>query len=178
MILKQEKMILDWMRKIHQLEYAHRYESLQWIMRHKIIGISAFALSTIIAFSYRFPKVDIDTYERLPFFIKQDFFVAFSATAVAILTGLQTFLKPNEKAELHKNTGSGYEKLRHKIELILTTQHSDWELKNKIESIKDEWEGLDAINVTNRNFEQGKKKVRSFKKYPKELDFLDDVSES
>jgi hypothetical protein len=174
---RQRKMLLDWMRKIHQLEYAHRFESLQWIVRHKWIGISAFVLSTIIAFSFRFPEIDAATYERLPFFLRKDVFIALASTAIAILTGLQTFLKPNEKAELHKNTGSNYEKLRHRIEVILTTEFTDWELKNRIELIKEEWEGLDAINVTKKNFESGKKKVKSFGKYPKELDFLDDVEE-
>jgi hypothetical protein len=45
----------------------------------------------------------------------------------------------------------------------------------KLEIIKDEWESLDAINVSNRNFLNGKNKVKSFNKYPKELDFLEDV---
>ena len=49
---KQKRVLLDWMRKIHQLEYAHRFESLKWANAHKWIGISAFVLSLIIAFWY------------------------------------------------------------------------------------------------------------------------------
>jgi hypothetical protein len=172
---QQRKMLLDWMRKIHQLEYAHRYESLKWNSQHRWIGISAFVLSILIAFSFRFPKVEPNTYEQLPFFIHQDFFVAFFSMAVAILTGLQTFLKPNEKTELHKTTGSNYEKLRHRIEVILTIGLPDLELKNRIELVKNEWEGLDAINVSKQNFNKGKERVKSLGKYPKELDFLPDV---
>jgi len=75
----------------------------------------------------------------------------------------------------HKNTGSNYEKLRHRIEFILTTEFQEWELKKRIEMIKEEWEGLDAINVSKKYFDEGKLKVKSFKKYPKELDFLPDI---
>ncbi|SHG16426.1 SLATT domain-containing protein [Flagellimonas flava] len=171
----QRKMLLDWMRKVHQLEYAHRFESIKWVKFHERIGYGAFVLSIIIAFSFRFPEVDAKTFEGLPFFLKQNFFVAFASTVVALLTGLQTFLKPNEKAEQHKNTGSNYERLRHRIEFILTTPFSKTETKNRIELIKEEWENLDAINVSDKNFGKGKDKVKTFGKYPKELDFLEDV---
>jgi hypothetical protein len=173
----QKKMLLDWMRKVHQLEYAHRYQSIYWVNFHRIIGYSAFGLSTIIAFSFRFPSVESDVFQTLPFIFQQDFFVAFASTAVALLTGLQTFLKPNEKAEQHKNTGSNYEKIRHRIELVLTMNFTDTELLNRVELIKEEWEGLDAINVGNKYFYKGKEKVKSFEKYPKELDFLEDVKD-
>tara|TARA_R110002126_G_scaffold150334_1_gene296515 strand:+ start:2701 stop:3045 length:345 start_codon:yes stop_codon:yes gene_type:complete len=111
----------------------------------------------------------------LPFFLKQNFFVAFASTAVALFTGFQTFLKPNEKAEQHKNTGSNYEKIRHRIEFILTTKFTESERKNRIDMVKDEWENLDAINVSNKNFQKGKDKVKTFGKYPEELAFLEDV---
>ncbi|WP_298363638.1 SLATT domain-containing protein [uncultured Lutibacter sp.] len=171
----QRKMLLDWMRKVHQLEYAHRFESIKWVKVHRWIGYGAFVLSTIIAFSFRFPEVEVETYKKLPFFLKQNFFIAFSSTIVALLTGLQTFLKPNEKAEQHKNTGSNYERLRHRIEFILTTKFSVTETKSRIELVKEEWENLDAINTSDKNFKKGKNKIKSFGKYPKELDFLPDI---
>ncbi|WP_324023649.1 SLATT domain-containing protein [Maribacter sp. BPC-D8] len=171
----QKKMLLDWMRKVHQLEYAHRFESIKWVKVHRWIGYGAFVLSIIIAFSFRFPEVDIKTFDNLPFFLKQNFFVAFASTVVALLTGFQTFLKPNEKAEQHKNTGSNYEKIRHRIEFILTTKFTESERKNRIDLVKDEWENLDAINVSNKNFQKGKNKVKTFGKYPEELAFLEDV---
>lgn len=172
---KQNKMILDWMRKIHQMEYAHRYESIYWTNSEKIIGLSAFILSTLVAFSYRFPGVDKATFESLPFFVKKDFLIPLISTVIAILTGLVTFLKPSEKSETHKKTANNYEKLRHKIELLITTHHSDDDLTDRLNNIKDDWESLDAINVQNKFFAKGKRQVKSFKKYPKELDFLDDV---
>lgn len=172
----QKKMILDWMRKIHQLEYAHRYESLYWSNKSEILGISAFFITTIIASSYVFPPIGLKLYNCLPFFFEQSFFIPIASAIVAVITGLQTFQKPSEKSEIHKKTGSNYEKLRHRIEIILTTDYSKKELKKKLENIKEEWESLDSINVSKEYFDEGKIKVTSFNKYPKELDFLDDIN--
>jgi len=173
---KQQNMMLDWMRKIHQLEYAHRYESLHYSKLERIVGISAFVLTTLVAFSYRFPSVEPDIFDSLPFFLKHNFFVPIGSAIAAILTGILTFLKPSERSETHKKTGSNYEKLRHRIELIITSSElHEKEFTKKMASIKEDWDDLDAINVSNRHFIQGKNKVNSFKKYPKELSFLDDV---
>jgi len=172
---KQYKMTLDWMRKIHQLEYAHRFESIYYSKFEKWIGISAFIITTLVAFSYRFPTVETEFYNYLPFFCKHSYFVPIASTVAAILTGLSAFLKPSEKSETHKKTGSSYEKLRHRIELILTSDNKENEMSEKLEIIKQEWESLDAINVSNRYFIKGKDKVKSFNKYPKELDFLEDI---
>ncbi|MBK6993367.1 MAG: hypothetical protein IPH31_00010 [Lewinellaceae bacterium] len=65
---KQYKMVLDWMRKIHQLEYAHRYESIFYANAEKWIGISAFVITTLVAFSFRIPNVEPQLYQELPFF--------------------------------------------------------------------------------------------------------------
>ena len=175
MTQEQRNMLLDWMRKIHQLEYAHRFESLYWEKIRFITGLGAFIFSTIIAFSFRLPKLSQEYFDLLPLFLHHAHFVAITSFIVAILTGYQTFTKPNEKALTHKNTGSNYEKLRHRIEFILTTELQEWELKKRIEMVKEEWEGLDAINVSKKYFDEGKQKVKSFNKYPKELDFLPDI---
>lgn len=172
---ERKKMILDWMRKVHQLEYAHRYQSTNYVMVERWLGISAFVITTLVAFSFRFPKVEPETYQNLPFVVKQEFFVPFASFLAAVLTGLITFLRPNERSETHKKTGSNYEKLRHRIELLITSQLGDSEVDKELNEIKKEWDTLDAINVANRFFLKGKEKVKSFNKYPKELDFLDDV---
>ncbi len=172
---ERRKLILDWMRKVHQMEYAHRYQSINYVKVERWLGISAFVITTFVAFSYRFPKVEAETLKNLFFLFKQDFFIPFASFLAAVLTGLITFLRPNERSETHKKTGSNYEKLRHRIELLFTSQLGDDEVNKELNEIKKEWDSLDAINVTNRFFIKGKEKVKSFNKYPKELDFLDDV---
>jgi len=173
---ERKKMILDWMRKVHQLEYAHRYQSINYVKIERCLGISAFVITTLIAFSYRFPKVGPETFQRLPFVVKHEFFVPFTSFLAAVLTGLITFLRPNERSETHKKTGSNYEKLRHRIELLITSQLGDSDVDKELNEIKKEWDSLDAINVADRFFVKGKEKVKSFNKYPKELDFLEDIA--
>ena len=68
--------------------------------------------------------------------------------------------------------------MRHRIELILTTEYNEKDINKKLDAIREEWESLDAINVSERYFLKGKEKVKSFNKYPKELDFLDDIRNS
>lgn len=164
---KLKRMLLDWMRKIHQLEYAHCYQSIFWTNLEKLIGISAFIISTIVAFSYRFPKLEI------PWI--QDYLLPFILLTIAILTGIQTFLKPSEKSENHKRIGFNYEKLRHSIELILNTKMPEEKLNREIEIIKNEWADLKTVYVSNKKFNEGKKTVKDLKKYPEELSFLDDI---
>ncbi|AWH73297.1 hypothetical protein DCS32_03725 [Dokdonia sp. Dokd-P16] len=165
----QKKMLLDWMRKIHQLEYAHCYQSIFWSSFEKWIGIGAFIISTIVAFSYRFPEID-STYI-------QSYLFPFALLIVAILTGLQTFLKPSEKAENHKRIGFNYEKLRHSIELILNTKMTNATRNREIEIIKNEWADLKSVYVSTRKFKKGKKVVDDLNKYPEELSFLNTASE-
>ena len=169
---EKRKMILDWMRKIHQLEYANIHQSIYWSNREKWIGISAFALSTLIACSYRFPSLEPETYKNLYFFCKHEFMIPLLTTIVAVLTGLQTFLKPGEKSEAHRKIGNSYEKLRHKIETVLTGDLLGNELNQKIESIRKEWESMEYLNVSPSNFDKGKIRVKSLNKYPEELGFL------
>lgn len=169
---EQKNMLLDWMRKVHQLEYAHRYESLFWSNVHFWVGLSAFGLSLFIAFSFRFPSVDSETFENLIWIGRHSNFVAIGSTLVALLAGYQTFTKPSEKSELHRITGSNYEKLRHNIEMVITSGCSGREYNKKLKQIKLEWDSLDAINVGPRYFNRGKEMAKSFKKYPEELGFL------
>jgi hypothetical protein len=164
----QRLVLLDWARKIHQLEYAHRFESKKWSNVHNGLGIPAFLLASSIALTYKIPKLDSETFSSLPFIFKQEFYIAFCAIVIAILTGLQTFLKPNEKSEIHKSSSNNYEKLRHKLEaLIVTTNFVN--LESRIDNFKDDWSAIDALNVSNKNFNKGKALAKN--KYPDELSF-------
>jgi hypothetical protein len=172
MTAEQRKMILDWMRKVHQLEYAHIYQSIYWTKYEKIVGILAFTLTTLIACSYRFPSLEPTVFKELPFILRHEYMIPLLTTIAAILTGLQTFLKPGEKSESHRKFGNNLEKLRHKIEVILTSNLMEYELNQKIESIRKEWESMDYHNVSMSNFNKGKERAKSFGKYPEELGFL------
>ncbi len=170
----QKLMILDWMRKVHQLEYAHRYESIKWSNRHMWIGYPAFIISLLIAFSFRFPWDTIMQDFGNHWYTNHGFYIAFLTSFVALFTGYQTFVRPNEKAVIHKNTGQHHEKVRHQLEYILTSELDKKNRNKQLEAIRKEWESIDSINVSNKKFKEGKNMVKSFEKYPEELGFIKD----
>ena len=162
---RNELMLLDWMRKIHQLEYAHCYQSIAYSEVERTIGIGAFILTTTVAFTYRFPFID--------FPIIKEYILPLIAFIVAILTGYQTFIKPGEKAEIHRKLGLEYEKIRHEIEPLFisaSSENSDFELSIKI--IKGKWDSLNSLYVNEKHYLKAKEKVKSFERYPNELGFI------
>lgn len=168
---KQRLMLLDWMRKIHQMEYAHRTESMIWSRTHFWIGLSAFILSTLIAISYKFPRVSEQTYESFPNLLRQDVFIGVAAIIISLLTGLQTFLKANERSEKHRTLSRDFEDLRHELETVLNSSNENYNEGEK--KLRDQWKLLDTLNVSNRSFRKAKKRVKGFNKYPEELGFLE-----
>ena len=93
--------------------------------------------------------------------------------SIAILVALQTFLKPLENADKHRTTSATYEKLRHRIEYLLEFFASLDRPEERIQEISKDWAELDSLNVSERNLNRGKVRVKSFDKYPEELGFLD-----
>lgn len=174
----QRKMIVDWMRKIHQLEYAHCFQSVALARIDKIIGFSAFGLTTVVAFIYRFPDIDpcfANNYHLA--LLKKEYSVPFLSLLAALATGLLTFVKASEKATLHHKIGMSYEKLRHEIEVILNGNISQEEVNLEIERIEKIWAELNTAYVSEKYFQMGKKRAKSLGKYPRELSFLPDTDE-
>lgn len=165
---KSELLLLDWMRKIHQLEYAHCYQSIFYTKLEKRIGLLSFFLTTTIAFTYRFPFINYP-------WIKE-YVLPLIAFIVAILAGYQTFIKPGEKSETHRKLGLEYEKIRHDIEtlFLLASNPQNSELESKTKEIKSKWDALNTLYVNECYYKQAKDKVNSFNKYLKELDFIPD----
>jgi hypothetical protein len=165
---KVELLLLDWLRKIHQLEYAHCYQSLFYTKLEKWIGISSFILTTTVAFTYRFPFINYP-------WVKE-YILPLIAFIVAILAGYQAFIKPGEKSETHRKLGLEYEKLRHEIEpsYILASNQVHPELEATIKDVKNKWDSINTLYVNECFYTKAKFKVKSFNKYPKELDFIPD----
>lgn len=163
---KNELMLLDWMRKIHQLEYAHCFQSLAYSRIEKRIGIWAFILSTVVAFTYRFPFI---SYPGV-----KEYLLTTITFVVALLTAYQSFIKPGEKAETHRKLGLEYEKLRHDLEplFILASHAQDSQIEDSRNKIKSKWDGLNTLYVNEKYYTKAKEKVSSFKKYPREIDFI------
>lgn len=161
---KHQEVLLDWMRKIHQLEYAHRFESMDLNKWNYRLGIPALLLGAIIG-----SVSVIDTWSG----ITKDIFLSTSGIIVALLSGFQTFVKPQELAEKHKTISSHYEQLRHKIELLLNSESNNESIEAKMEEILREWNNIDAESVSEKIYQQAKEKVKKYQKYPEELGFLE-----
>ena len=168
---KSELLLLDWMRKIHQLEYAHCFQSLFYSKLEKFIGITSFVLTTTVAFTYRFPFIEYP-------WVKE-YILPLIAFIVAILAGYQAFIKPGEKSETHRKLGLEYEKIRHDIEqlYIKASDYQNTNLEMVTKEIKSKWDSLNTIYVSACYYNEAKEKVKSFNKYPKELDFIPDKKE-
>ena len=106
----QKLMTLDWMRKIHILEHAHRLESLRWTKLNSILGIPALLLGALIGIVSSVCDINHMLFVTIT--------SAIGGFVVAAITAIQTFLKPMKISEKHMNTSAVYEKLRHKIEFI------------------------------------------------------------
>lgn len=162
---EQEILLLDWMRKIHQLEYAHRFESLKWNDWNYWLGIPSLIIGSVIGAVSAFCDIE-NTIKNV--------ILSFGGIIIAILTGLQTFLKPQELSEKHKIVSSNYEKIRHQIEYLIVFEKENNVISIEIEKIRNEWNSIETLNASESNFIKAKKRVEKFEKYPKELGFLKD----
>lgn len=160
----QKKLVLDWLRKVHTLEHAHRQEGISWNSYNNWLGIPSLILAALIASLGSICE------------IKDELIISILTTIggviVAILVGIQTFLKPSEFAEKHRLASGTYEKLRHKIEYLLQFQSNEPNVEKLIDEIRLEWNNIDSINVSNKYFMLAKSWVKGLNKYPPELDFL------
>jgi uncharacterized membrane protein YgaE (UPF0421/DUF939 family) len=154
---KKQNVVLDWMRKIHLLEHAHRLESIQWKKRNNWLGIPSLIIASLIA-----PIGGIDALKGC---FLMNLISILGGVLVAILVGLQTFLKPSEIAEKHRQTSNTFEKLRHKLEYIFEFA-GDNEIDAEIDKIRTQWEKIDQLNVSQSNFKKAAEWIDKSNKYP------------
>lgn len=167
-------MVLDWTRKVHQLEYAHCYESIIYAYSHTILSVITLIITTLVASSYQFPQIDKAEYDKLFFLWKQDYFVSIFSTIAAIFTAVITFVRPSEKAEEHRRLGLDYEKIRHDFEKIVTYSYTDWQLEIEADKIKAKWDNLQTKYVTPFNYNRARNKVKNFG-YPSPMSFIQPI---
>ena len=166
---QQKLLLLDWARKVHSLEYGHRLESKSKEGINMWLGIPSIIMATLVAGFASFPKVegsDAKTVVVIGSII--------CSAAVAILTGVQTFIKPSEQAEKHRFFSSLYEALRHKIEQVLVTPDLTSEyVLTQLAKIEKEFHKLreHSPNVSSDNWDKGKAIADNLKSYPKSMKY-------
>ena len=162
---KHKLLALDWMRKIHTLEHAHRIESRHLNTFSEILSWSIVGIPAIIA--------------GLTFYLKQmpndkENFIVW----VAILAGISTLLgtinkviKPSNLSEKHRLNSEKFEHLRHKLEKYIVF-NNDERLELVLDEIQRDWRDLTLHNVKEYNFKRASKMIQNMKAYPKNLAFL------
>lgn len=131
---EQKHLILDWTKKIHILEYAHRFESKRHDKRNLYYGIPSIMIGALIT---------VQIFNNL-----STLFTSIGGCIIAILTGLQTFLKPTELAEKHRRISETYEKLRNRFEYLLVYETDNTSaFQDKLGRIKNDWDNLETLNV-------------------------------
>tara|TARA_B100000787_G_C16172551_1_gene287296 strand:- start:55 stop:552 length:498 start_codon:yes stop_codon:yes gene_type:complete len=155
----KQNVVLDWIRKIHVLEHAHRLESIYWKNTNFYLGIPALIISAIIA-----PITALNETSNSLIIIS-----TVAGVIVAILVGLQTFLKPGEIAEQHRQSSNTFEKLRHKFEFIYEFETDEKKLDKEVNKLRETWGEIDQMNISQTNFKKASEWINDSKKYPEEF---------
>lgn len=161
---KQILLALDWSRKIHILEHAHRIESrklnnFSTILSWLIVLLPAM-ISGIAFYLKQFPD-------------KKDDIILWVAILAALSTLLGTInkvIKPSNLSEIHRKNSEKFEHLRHKLEQHIVF-NNDERLELFLEEIRVEWKKLTLHNVKEYNFQRASKIINKLKRYPNKLEF-------
>jgi len=151
---------MDWMRKLHTLEYAHRYESVRSGRLNLMLGVPVVATSALSGVQVAMPGLHTTLGQV---------FIGLGAAVVGVLAALLTFFKPAEVAEKHRAASFQYESLRHRLEFLLTFNREADDLVIALARLKDEWEALTTPNVTTRTWTRAKARVSEVGTYPESL---------
>jgi hypothetical protein len=163
---KQVLLALDWSRKIHTLEHAHRIESRHLNNFSKALSWSIVALPAIISGTAFYLK-------QLP--EKQEdiiFWVAILAALSTLLGTINKVVKPSDLSEKHRLNSEKFEHLRHKLEQHIVF-NNDERLEIMLDKIRKEWKELTLHNIKEYNFKEASEKIRKMKKYPENLGFIE-----
>lgn len=144
----QLDLLLHWARNTKRAQHAHYRMAGIYRRRYRLIGITVTAItvicgSSVIAdLSKYFPSVEIH--------IKMA--IGLTVLFASALSGFQTFLKLDERAQLHKDTGAAYSAIKRHIDQLIVsvkTNAIDAEVLNNIREKMDAL-GADSPEVDDR----------------------------
>lgn len=145
------------------MEWSHRFEAKKWKTINVMFGITSIVLATIIAAISTIPDInDLVT----------KYIISIGAIIVAILSGVQTFLKPSEMAEKFGKRSDEYEAIRHNLEEIFEFHNEvDNDFLSKLEVIRKSWNKVTSMNTSDSSFRKAGLKIQKDNRYPSKLDF-------
>jgi hypothetical protein len=147
------------------MEWAHRYESQRWRRIHLLLGVTSIVFAAILSAIPNIPTLSENLIKVI---------VPIGAMAIAILSGLQTFLNPLEISDKFRIKSDEFESLRHYIEEIIEF-HCDEQSgeidKERLENIRERWDKIPALNMSSENFKKAGERIGKLNRYPKDLKF-------
>lgn len=122
----QEKLILSWIKRTRESQFAHYECQRKYEKRHLWLGVPSMIMTTLSGAS-----VVKLLQQNAQDWIK---FLAISlALCATLLTALQTFLNNEGKARLHQEAGARYGSLRRKLELLYAEKKYNSNEMSKLE---------------------------------------------
>ena len=141
----------EWEVRLNLAQAGHYAASEKYMFINNILGVPLVVLSSFVSAFLFFDQPGAQEWINLALKI--------SGLIVAILASLQTFMRPAEKAEMHRVKATKYGGLKRKIEQFLCqgASESDWPIFSK--EVITEWNGIaDDSPVTPQSL---RKKVKS-----------------
>lgn len=164
---KQKLLALDWMRKIHTLEHAHRIESRHLNTFSEVLSWSMVLIPAAISGLMFYLNKSTNTSENLILW------VAILAGISVLLGTINKVIKPSDLSEKHRVNSQNFEHLRHKLEKYIVF-NDDERLDSVLCEIQSDWTDLTLNNVKEYNFKRASDMIKAMKVYPENLSFLKD----
>lgn len=162
---KQKLLALDWMRKIHTLEHAHRIESRHLNTFSEFLSWSMVIIpATISGLMFYLNKSNANNENLI-------LWVAILAGISVLLGTINKVIKPSDLSEKHRINSQNFEHLRHKLEKYIVF-NNDERLDTILSEIQSEWTELTLHNVKEYNFKRASEMIKAMKVYPEKLSFL------
>jgi hypothetical protein len=131
----REELLRNWQERVHVLENAHYKACNAFGRRSLYLGVPATILSTIAG-----TAVFATMAEQVDVWIR--FVIGAISVLVAVLTGLQTFLRFDERSAKHRAAGVEFGILRRELELSWASQRDNGTSDEALRQLK---EKIDAL---------------------------------
>jgi hypothetical protein len=134
-------LIKSWWKRLRESQFSHYEAAKRFRDRNYYLGIPVTILNVIVGSAiFISMKKDLGDDGKILFGIV--------ALLSALLTGLQTFLKFNERAERHYASGVEASKLRRKLEQINAQNKAESLTDAELSKLRDEYDKF-TTNATN-----------------------------
>jgi len=140
----------EWEVRLNGAQAGHYMSCEKYQRLNNLLGIPLVILSSFVS-AFLF-------FENVNWYIS--LFLKISGVIVVILASLQTFIRPSEKAEMHRVKASKYGSLKRKVEVAIKQSHNSEESQDLMTPLLFEWNTLaEDAPVTPHNIRKKIKEI-------------------